>query len=107
MKALFAALTIFITMNVFAQSVSPKALLGLESRILNQKIEMNQKLNAANTDDLMEGKILAALGNMISDKLEQAEKEIAKIDSEEELTAANIAKIEKLLDEADQLINEI
>ena len=107
MKTLLVFLSFFTILSSFAAQVSPKALVGLESRIDLQRSELNQKLNSINTDDITEGKIVAAMVNMIESKLEQAENSLDSIESDNELTEERINKINQILDESERLIKEI
>lgn len=107
MKALIVIFSFLTLMSSFAATISAKALAGIDSRIEEQRSDLNKKLNAANTDDFMEGKIVAAMANMIENKLEKAEKELALIESDDELTEENVAKINAILDESEKLIKEI
>lgn len=107
MKALVVFFSFFALVSAFAGNMSPKALLGIESRIELQRIALNDKLNSANIDDITEGKIVAAMANSIESKLEQAEKALSSIESDNELTKENVDKINAILDESERLINEI
>jgi hypothetical protein len=106
MKAFIAALCLLTMITAQAATVSAKALLGIESRITLQRDALNDKLNAVNTTDITEGKIVAAMANMIESKLELAEQMLNSI-SESDLTEENIAKINSVLDESELLIEEI
>lgn len=107
MKAFIALVSLFTVLTVQASTVSAKALLGVESRIEMQRLTLQDKLNSFDTDDITEGKIVAALVNMIEEKLEAAEQSLNNIDSEEKLTEENVAKINSILDESEKLIEEI
>ena len=106
MKAFIAALSLFTIITAQAATVSAKALLGIESRITVQRDALNDKLNTVDTTDITEGKIVAAMANMIESKLELAESMLNSI-SESDLTEENIAKINAVLDESELLIEEI
>ncbi len=106
---LFTALLITLSMaSTFAQSLSPKVLVGIESRIEMQRSELEEKLSNADAgDDITEGKILAAMANTVESKLAEAEEALNNISDDSSLTEENVAKIENLLDEAQAIINEI
>ena len=107
MKAFIALVSLFTILTVQASTISAKSLLGIESRIELQKQSLQDKLNSFETDDITEGKIVAAMVNLIENKLEAAEQSLNNISSEENLTEENIAKINSLLDESEKLIEEI
>lgn len=106
MKSIIAMLSLLTVLTVQA-SVSPKALVGIESRMDNQKVALEDKVNSANTDDLIEGKIVASIMNMVEAKLATAQQMFDAISSEKDLTEENIAAINAVLDQADLLIQEI
>jgi hypothetical protein len=105
LKVLF--LSLIIINAALADTLSPKVLVDIESKISIQKEELKAKISNLDIIDQMEGKIVAALINTIEDKLNTIEILLAKIDSEESLTEANIAQIQSLLDESEELISEI
>lgn len=107
MKALVVLFSFLTLVSAFAGSISPKALLGIESRIELQRMALNEKLNSVNTDDITEGKIVAAMASSIEAKLEKAERALSLIESDNELTEENVAKINAILDESERLIEEI
>ncbi len=107
MKLLIVIFTLFTLSSTFAQTISAKALVGIDSRIEMQKNDLNKKLNNFDTDDITEGKIVATMVNEIEFRIKQAEKELAKIESDNELTEENVAKINAILDESEKLIEEI
>lgn len=107
MKSFIAIVSLFTLITAQAATVSAKALLGIESRIENQKEALNDKLNSFYTDDVIEGKIVAVMTNTIEDKLAQAEEMLNSIDTDEQLTEEKIAEISALLDEVERLIQEI
>ena len=106
MKTFIAMLSLLAVLTAQA-SVSPKVLVGLESRMDNQKAALEVAVNSANTDDLIEGKIVASIMNMVEAKLATAQKMFDAISSEDDLTEENIAAISAVLDQADSLIQEI
>ncbi len=105
MKAILFAL--FISVSISAQTLSPKVLVGLESRIAMQKMDLSEVESKLRITDDTEGKIVATLINTINDRLKLAEKLISQIDSDEALNEKNINKINKILDEVDSLIKSI
>ena len=106
MKTFIAMLSLLTVLTAQA-SVSPKVLVGLESRMDNQRYELEVKVNSANTEDIVEGKIVASIMNMVEAKLATAQKMFDAISSEDDLTEENIAAINAVLDQADLLIQEI
>lgn len=106
MKAFITVLSLFTIITAQAATVSAKALLGIESRISLQREVLNDKLNAADTSDITEGKIVAAMTNMIESKLALAEEMLNSL-SESDLTEENVAKINAVLDQSELLIEEI
>lgn len=106
---LFTAILITLSMaSTMAQALSPKVLVGLESRIELQKSELEEKLSNADAgDDITEGKIIAAMANTIEAKLAAAEEALNNITDDSSLTEENVSNIEQLLEEAQALINEI
>lgn len=107
MKTFIAMLSLFTLMTVQAATVSAKALIGIESRIEIQRELLNEKLNSVDTQDLTEGKIIAAMANMIENKLATAEEMLNSIASDAELTEENVARINAVLDQSEKLIEEI
>ena len=108
MKAFIAMITLFAVMSVQAATISAKAMLGCESRIENQRVALQEKLNSLeDTGDITEGKIVASIVNMVYDRLVQAEEALLAIDSDEKLTVEAIDAINKILDESEELIREI
>lgn len=107
MKYIIALVSLFTLMSVHAADISAKSLIEIESRIALQRDTLHEKLIQADTDDITEGKIIAALGNMIEDKLDEAEAKLNAIQTDDDLTVENIQEIEKLLETSEQLINEI
>lgn len=108
MKFITALLITLSMASTFAQTISAKALVGIESRIELQRIELEEKLSQADAgDDITEGKILAAMANTVESKLAQAEEALSNIADDASLTEENVAKIERILDEAQAIINEI
>ena len=107
MKSFIAIIALFTLVTVQAATVSAKALLGIESRIEIQREALQEKLNHFETDDITEGKIVAAMVNHIEAKLSEAEEKLNSIDSDEQLTEENVDAINKILDESEKLISEI
>lgn len=107
MKTFIAIVSLFTILTVQASTMSVKALLGIESRIEIQREALSEKLNSVETDDLTEGKIIAAMANMIEKRLATAENLLNSITSEDQLTEEIVAKINKILDQSEKLIQEI
>ena len=106
MKTIIAMLSLLTVITASASTISAKALVGIESRIENQKAALSYKLDSANTDDIIEGKIVASITHMVEEKLAKAEKMVNSI-NESDLTAAKVAEINAVLDESETLIQEI
>ncbi len=106
MKSFIAMLSLFTLITAQAATISTKVLVGMESRIENQKAELVTKLDSANTDDIVEGKIIASITHLVEEKLATAEKMLASL-NESDLTSEKIAEISAILDQADTLIQEI
>lgn len=106
MKTFIAMLCLFTLITAQAATVSAKALLGIESRIELQKETLNDKLNSFETDDITEGKIVAAMVSSIESKIAAAEASLNSL-SEDDLTEENIAAINAILDQSEKLIEEI
>lgn len=107
MKILITIISLFTLMAVQAESISPKVMLEIESRIEIQKEALQEKLSNFSTDDITEGKIVASIVNTVESKLAQAQTDLDSIDSDEKLTVENIDAINKILDESEKLIEEI
>lgn len=107
MKSFIAIVSLFALITAQAATVSAKALLGIESRIEMQREALKEKLNNFDTDDITEGKIVAAIVNSVEEKLAQAEEGLNSIASDEQLTEENVDAINKILDESERLIEEI
>ena len=106
MKSFIAMLSLFTLITAQAYTVPTKFLVGMESRIENQKTELASKIASANTDDIVEGKIVASITYLVEQKLAKA---AAMLDSlnESDLTTDKINEITEILDQADKLIEEI
>jgi predicted xylose isomerase-like sugar epimerase len=107
MKTFIAIVSLFTILTVQASTMSVKALLGIESRIEIQREALSEKLNSVEIDDLTEGKIIAAMANMIEKKLAIAEEMLNSITSEDQLTEEAVAQINDILDQSEKLIQEI
>lgn len=107
MKTFIAIVSLFTILTVQASTVSVKALLGIESRIEIQREALSEKLNSVETDDLTEGKIIAAMTNMVEKRLATAEDMLNSITSEDQLTEEAVAQINDILDQSEKLIQEI
>lgn len=107
MKAFIAIVSLFTLITAQAATISAKALIGIESRIEMQRLALQDKLSSFETDDITEGKIVAAMVNTIEAKLESAEHALDSIASDEQLTEENVDAINKILDESEKLIEEI
>lgn len=107
MKSFIAIVSLFALITAQAATVSAKALLGIESRIEMQREALKEKLNNFETDDITEGKIVAAIVYSVEEKLARAEEGLNSIASEEQLTEENVDAINKILDESERLIEEI
>lgn len=106
MKMFIATLSLLALMTAQAASLSPKVLVGLDSRMENQKAELEAKVNAANTDDITEGKIVASINQLVLAKIALAQDMLNSL-SDDGITEENIALVTAVLDEADKLISEI
>ena len=106
MKTLLIIASLFTMITAHA-AVSAKSLLGIESRIEIQRESLQEKLRSFETDDYMEGKIVASMVSMIEEKLTSAENSLNAIVSDESLTEENVAQINSILDESEKLIEEI
>lgn len=107
MKAFIAVIALFTIVTAQAATISAKALIGIESRIEIQREALQDKLSNFETDDIVEGKIVAAMVNQIEDKLKAAEQALNSIASDEQLTEETVAEINSILDESERLIEEI
>lgn len=107
MKTIIAIVSLFALITAQASTISAKALVGIDSRIEIQREALNDKLSSVNTDDLTEGKIVAAIAGMVESKLQEAQELVNSIVSEEQLTEENIALINAILDQSEELIQEI
>ena len=107
MKTFIAIISLFTILTAQAATVSVKALLGIESRIEIQREALNEKLGSVDSEDLTEGKIIAAMGNMVEEKLATAEQLLNSISSDEQLTEEAVAEINDILDQSEKLIQEI
>lgn len=107
MKTFITIFCLLAVISVQAASVSAKAILGIESRIELQKADLKVKLDHFYTEDIDEGRNVAALVNLIEDKLASAEQALYSIESDEQLTEENIEAINKILDASETLIEEI
>lgn len=107
MKAFIAIIALFTIVTAQAASISAKALLGIESRIEIQRLALQDKLSNFETDDIVEGKIVATMVNSIESKISQAEEALNSIASDEQLTEESVDAINKILDESEKLIEEI
>lgn len=107
MKSFIAIVSLFTLITAQAATISAKALLGIESRIETQREALNDKLDSFTTEDMTEGRLVAAMTNLIQDKLEEAEDMLNSINSDEELTEEKVAEINKILNEVERLIQEI
>lgn len=107
MKTFIAIVSLFTLVTAQAASISVKALLGIESRIEIQREALNEKMKSIDSEDLTEGKIVAAMGDLIEEKLATAEEKLNSINSEDQLTEEAVAEINNILDESELLIQEI
>lgn len=107
MKAFIAVIALFTIVTAQAATISAKALIGIESRIEIQREILQDKLSNFETDDIVEGKIVAAMVNQIESKLKAAEQALNSIASDEQLTEETVAEINSILDESERLIEEI
>lgn len=91
-----------------SQTVSPKLLLELEIRIEGLKEELNAKSKSMETiDSLTEGKIVAAMINMIETNIALAEEKLASIVGDADLNQENINEISSILDQTEKIISEL
>lgn len=107
MKVLVLMIALFTVLVAQASTVSAKALGDIESRIELQKEDLEKKLRNFDTDDITEGKIVAAIVMYIEDSHDKVQASVDAIDSDEELTEEAVLEMTKVLDEVDQMILSI
>ena len=104
MKVFVIIMALFTALTVQAATVSAKALGDIEARIELQKEDLEKKLRNFDTDDITEGKIVAAIVMFIEDSHDKVQASVDAINSDEELTEEAVQEMTKVLDEVDQMI---
>ena len=111
MKAFIAMLSLVTMISAQAATISSKSVSAIESRIETQRSILNDKINSANTDDIVEGKVVATMSYKVEVLLENAESLLSAVASEKNLSkasiAAKIAEINAVLNDAEMTIQEI
>ncbi len=111
MKTIIATLSLLALISAQAASISPRTVSVIESRIENQKVALDKKVSSANTDDMVQGKVVAVMSYDVEVLLENAEKMLESVNadknSSDKAIAKKVSEIKAVLDASDLLINQI
>lgn len=111
MKTFLAMISLLTLISAQAATISSKTVSEIEVRIENQKIALEKKVSSANTDDIVEGKVVAVMSYNVEVLLETAATLLVSLDDEKNISekaiAARVLEINSYLNDAEVLIQSI
>ena len=111
MKSFIAILSLVTVISAQAATVSKQTVSSIASRIEVQRVTLDDKVSNANTDDIVEGKVVATMSNQVEVLLKTAQQMLDSAAAAKKLTKAEVAEkvsdINAVLEVAKLLTSEI